>query len=317
MPSFACTTCGYRFEIWQARCPECNGWSVKSAADSAPITKVARDRMTITRRDAADDDLDPIDKSPPVTPLALPVTSIAVTDEESRYATTLPAFDYLLGGGFVPSSSVLIGGEPGAGKSTLILQALAGCARWNEARGLYVTGEETQAKIALRAQRVDALYQDLFIVEATDPDEIIRSAEQLEPEIIVVDSISVLARSDVDALPGSVTQVKLCAEALCTWCREHKICLILVGHVVKDGGVAGPATLKHLVDTVLHLEIVEDSQVRILRAHKNRDASTARAGRFMMDENGILRSIGDYKGYEPIERQTEDTKEDKLSDITS
>jgi predicted ATP-dependent serine protease len=235
--------------------------------------------------DASDADADDCE-------LPIPITAVS-REHVARFITNIPALDHVLGGGLVPGCSVLIGGDPGAAKSTMAIQAAAACARWNETRVLYVTGEENTAQVAERADRVGAAFERVYLIHETDPDRILRSAEKIDPEVLIVDSINTMARLDLPAMPGTVTQVRACAELLHIWCREHRVALILTGQVTKDGAIAGPNTLKHLVDAVLHLEAIDGSQLRVLRAHKNRNGDTGAVGRFMMSRRG-LESIGAY-----------------------
>lgn len=292
MTTWTCAKCSHASAEWSPQCPSCAAWMQMIGAAFVGPPAHARPRDgAITTHDVAeiddaprDDDLD----------FELPIPITAVSREHvPRFITNIPALDHVLGGGLVPGGSVLIGGDPGAAKSTLSIQAAAACARWNEARVLYVTGEENTAQVAERADRVGASFERVYLIHETDPDRILRSAEKIEPEVLIVDSISTMARLDLPAMPGSVTQVRACAELLHAWCRERHVALVLIGHVTKDGAVAGPSALKHLVDAVLHIEVIEGSQLRVLRASKNRYGDTGAVGRFMMSKDG-LESIGGY-----------------------
>jgi DNA repair protein RadA/Sms len=316
---FFCRACKESLHGWFAQCPLCNAWSTIETAvpisvvvdhddDGSPLVAVTspRDRQRIPIvADAPPND----DDAPAGDDCELPIPITAVSREHvPRFITNIPALDHVLGGGLVPGCSVLIGGEPGAGKTSLITQAAASCARWNEARVLYATAEENLGQMADRAERIGANFERFYVIRESDPDRILRSAEKIDPEVLIVDSISTLARIDLPAMPGTVTQVRACAELLHAWCRTHHVALILIGHVTKDGAVAGPNTLKHLVDTVLHLDLIEGSQLRVLRARKNRHGDTGAVGRFMMSKDG-LESIG---GYGPDDSETVSTSMDRL-----
>jgi DNA repair protein RadA/Sms len=305
--SFYCTACNCVQPIWFPQCPACDKWNAitRSPEQAAPPRAstngsnvgLVLDGSPVDIGVARDDDLE----------MPEPITSVSREDVD-RFITNIPALDHVLGGGLVPGGDVVIGGDPGAGKSTLILQAMAACARWNEARVLYVTGEEDVAQVALRADRVQASYERVYLVAETDPDRILRMAERLDVEIIVVDSISTMCMPDLGAMPGSATQVRACAELLHAWCRDHRVALVQIAHVTKDGAVAGPNTLRHLVDAVLFLEALEGSQLRTLRAHKNRYGSTAKLGRFEMTEAGLA-SVGNYtdEPHDTPQREPADT----------
>ena len=319
---YLCKACKTPHREWTAQCPTCSAWNtiyqttpvgivVGREDDGAPLTiqtPQQRRRIPIVHHTAheigetqgdPDSDLDACE-------LPIPITEVS-REHVPRFITNIPALDHVLGGGLVPGGSVLIGGIPGSGKTSLIMQAAASCARWNEARVLYATAEENLGQMADRAERIGANFERLYVIRESDPDRILRSAEKIEPEVLIVDSISTLARIDLPAMPGSVTQVRACAELLHAWCQERHIALILIGHVTKDGAVAGPNTLKHLVDAVLHLDLIEGSQLRVLRAHKNRYGDTGAVGRFMMSKDG-LESVGGYR--DGVEYETVSTSMD-------
>jgi DNA repair protein RadA/Sms len=219
-----------------------------------------------------------------------PISIVDVTEvlAKDRASTKIGELDRVLGGGFVAGSLVLLGGDPGVGKSTLLVQALAGLAATKGARTgvLYATGEESVAQTAMRARRVNAGHPALSIVAETDVERILAHAEKTKPAFLAVDSIQTIYTPILDSIPGSLAQVRECAARLMQFAKTTGVPTILVGHVTKDGGIAGPKTLEHLVDVVLQLE-GDGGPYRILRAHKNRFGSTQEIGVFEMRGAGM------------------------------
>ncbi len=216
-----------------------------------------------------------------------PITEVSEITLADRYATSIGELDRVLGGGLVAGSLVLLGGDPGIGKSTLLIQALAGLARrTSNATVLYATGEESVAQTAMRARRVNAADARLSIVAETDVERILAHATAARPSILAVDSIQTVYTPMLDSIPGSLAQVRECASRLMQFAKTTGTPTILVGHVTKDGGLAGPKTLEHLVDVVLQLE-GDGGPYRILRAHKNRFGSTQEIGVFEMRGGGM------------------------------
>ena len=214
-------------------------------------------------------------------------TPLAEVDlkELPRFSSGMEEFDRVLGGGFVPGSVVLIGGNPGAGKSTVLLQTL--CELSQKHSALYVTGEESLQQVAMRAQRLNLPTDKLQMLSATDVDAVLASAEQLRPGLMVVDSIQVMHQSDVSSAPGSVSQVRECAAQLTRFAKQSGTVLILVGHVTKDGSLAGPKVLEHIIDCSIMLEGSHDSRFRTLRGTKNRFGAVNELGVFAMTEQGL------------------------------
>jgi DNA repair protein RadA/Sms len=208
------------------------------------------------------------------------------TGDEDRFVTRIGELDRVLGGGIVTGSVVLIGGDPGIGKSTLVLQMLR---RVSEFRGkaLYVSGEESPAQIKMRAQRLGVKAENLYVLAETSLDEVLRAADELQPQVIVVDSVQTVYTSELPSAPGSVGQVREVSGRLMLYAKRTGIPTFLVGHVTKDGAIAGPRVLEHIVDTVLYFEGDRGHAFRILRAVKNRFGSTNEIGVFEMKESGL------------------------------
>ena len=270
--AFVCNDCGADFPKWQGQCGECHAWNTLSEIRlSAPASKAAG-------------------RSPTRAGYAGTVASVqrlgdvAVVDLP-RLGSGFDEFDRVLGGGFVPGSSILIGGHPGAGKSTLLLQTLCLLAEGHPA--LYVTGEESPEQIAMRANRLGLLTDALQLMAETDVDAILASADALKPKILVVDSIQVVHSETLTSAPGSVSQVRECAAQLTRYAKRTRTVLILVGHVTKDGSLAGPKVLEHMIDCSILLEGEHDSRYRTLRGQKNRFGAVNELGIFAMMDNGM------------------------------
>ena len=206
-------------------------------------------------------------------------------EEQPRFTTTMGEFDRVLGGGLVPGSAVLIGGNPGAGKSTLLLQIM--CQMSQSMDALYVTGEESLQQVGMRAKRLGLPTDKLQMLTETNIEEITRVAEECQPKIIVIDSIQVMHSADVPSAPGSVSQVRECAAYLIQYAKQTGTALFLVGHVTKDGNLAGPKVLEHMIDCFMMLEGNDDSRFRTLRGQKNRFGAVNELGVFAMTETGL------------------------------
>jgi DNA repair protein RadA/Sms len=215
----------------------------------------------------------------------VPIDSIAL-EQEDRLLTGIGEFDRVLGGGLVSGTLVLIGGDPGIGKSTLMLQALHGLAGQRR-KVLYVSGEESIRQIRIRSQRLRATGSDLLVVSENDMDSILMMANSVQPDVMVIDSIQTMFSSDLTSAPGSVTQVRESTMRLMLLAKKTGTPIFLVGHVTKDGAIAGPRLLEHMVDTVLYFEGDRNHVFRVLRAVKNRFGSTNEIGVFEMNENGL------------------------------
>ena len=267
---YACTHCGAQQPRWMGRCPECGSWSslVEESAGGAASTSAPELAV------AADADA------------AAKPRALAEIDAEAqpRLATGVPELDRVLGGGLVPGSVVLLAGEPGVGKSTLALQLAAGLA---PARVLYVSGEESPEQIRLRAERLPALPPNLLLLAETHVEALATPWRELAPAAVIVDSVQTLRSERVESAPGSVAQVRECAALLATAAKRAGAALILVGHVTREGTIAGPRVLEHLVDVVLYFDGDRGHAFRLLRAHKNRFGSTQEIGVFHMGEAGL------------------------------
>jgi len=271
--AFVCNDCGADFPKWQGQCGECHAWNTLSEIRlTAPTGKktAARspNRSGFAGTKAAVQRLD----------------EVAVKDLP-RLASGFDEFDRVLGGGFVSGSSTLIGGHPGAGKSTLLLQTL--CRLASQHTALYVTGEESPEQIALRASRLNLPADQLQLLAETDVDEILATATSLEPRVLVVDSIQVVHSETLTSAPGSVSQVRDCAAQLTRYAKQTGTVLILVGHVTKDGSLAGPKVLEHMIDCSILLEGDHDSRYRTLRGQKNRFGAVNELGIFAMTDAGM------------------------------
>jgi DNA repair protein RadA/Sms len=270
--AFVCSDCGSEYSKWQGQCVDCGVWNTLTQ-----ITLSAAGKPAATPRfqgyhgasySAEVQTLDEINLD------ALP-----------RFSSGTGEFDRVLGGGLVPGSAILIGGNPGAGKSTLLLQTLCHLAQTMDA--LYVTGEESLQQVAMRAKRLGLPTSRLKMLSETNVEAITIKAEQLKPRILVVDSIQVVHSQDVASAPGSVSQVRECAAYLTRFAKQTGTVLFLVGHVTKDGSLAGPKVLEHMIDCSILLEDTEDSRFRTLRGQKNRFGPGNDLGVIAMTEQGL------------------------------
>jgi DNA repair protein RadA/Sms len=264
-PVFFCTDCGNETPRWAGQCPACGAWNTLAEQPDAK------------RRTAV-----------PAPSIADVVRLNAVNaGADVRLRTGMAEFDFVLGGGLVPGGVVLVGGEPGIGKSTLLLQAAARFEACGAAT-LYVSGEESAQQVRLRADRLDAGARAVHFLATTDLDTILDAATRQSSRVLVVDSVQTAQAGDVEGTAGNVTQVRECALRLQRFAKETGCAILLVGHVTKDGGVAGPKTLEHIVDTVLYFEGAPGAEHRILRATKNRFGSADEIGVFHMTGAGLV-----------------------------
>ena len=271
--AFVCTDCGSEYSNWQGQCKDCNGWNTLSEIKLAPATsKGARDARFQGYAGAANSQ-------------QLQTLSDINLEKLPRVASGVGEFDRVLGGGFVPGSAILIGGHPGAGKSTLLLQILCNLAESMDA--LYVTGEESLQQVAMRAQRLSLPTDKLKMLSETNVEAICAQAESVKPKLLVVDSIQVVHSEDITSAPGSVSQVRECAAYLTRFAKQTGTILLLVGHVSKDGSVAGPKVLEHMIDCSILLESSNDNRFRTLRGQKNRFGAVNELGVFAMTEQGL------------------------------
>jgi DNA repair protein RadA/Sms len=265
---FCCQACGYQTPKWMGKCPDCGEW--QSFVEENKAVKPGQGAM----RSLSFPQTQPV-----------PIDSVTL-EQEDRLLTGIGEFDRVLGGGLVSGTLILIGGDPGIGKSTLMLQAMNGLAGAGR-KVLYVSGEESIRQIRIRSQRLTATGSDLLVVSENDMDSILYMADSVQPDVMVIDSIQTMFSPDLTSAPGSVTQVRESAMRLMLLAKRTGTPIFLVGHVTKDGAIAGPRLLEHMVDTVLYFEGDRDHVFRILRAVKNRFGSTNEIGVFEMRENGL------------------------------
>ena len=265
---FCCQSCGYQAPKWMGKCPDCGTWDsfVEEQLRSGSSHEKSRKGS-----------------GSPTAPV--PIDSIELVTE-LRLHTEIQEFDRVLGGGLVPGTLVLIGGEPGIGKSTLMLQALFGLANQGH-HVLYVSGEESIHQIRLRSKRLKTVSPNLLVVSEVEVEAILSMIESSKPSVVVVDSIQTMFNGDLTSAPGSVSQVRESTVRMMLMAKRSGIPTLLVGHVTKDGAIAGPKLLEHMVDTVLYFEGDSNHIFRILRAVKNRFGSTNEIGVFEMKDNGL------------------------------
>ena len=270
---FRCEACGHRTAKWLGRCPSCGAWNtiVETTRPSATPSAHAARSFRLPSRAAS--------------PTPIPLEEIGV-ETSKRWVTGLAELDRVLGGGLVPGGLVLVGGDPGIGKSTLLLQCLDRVAR-ADAPALYVTGEESPEQVRLRADRLGLTSSRVHVFAETRADAVVECVERTPPSALVVDSIQSVFDPTLDSAPGSVSQIREVAARFLYVAKAMSVPCLLVGHVTKDGALAGPRVLEHLVDTVLYFERSTGGPYRILRAHKNRFGSTNEIGVFEMRESGL------------------------------
>lgn len=266
---FYCTECGNESPKWAGQCPSCRAWNTLVEQPSESKKKASGGAGATLR-------------SSPNQPKC--ITQIETTDE-LRFNTGMSELDRVLGGGAVKGSLVLVGGAPGIGKSTLMLQICNSLCQF--AKVLYVSGEESERQIKLRAERLNVRGDGLFLLAETNLEEMIEAVHQLKPDVLIVDSIQTLYNGDLTATPGSIGQVKECTMALMQLAKGEGITVFVIGHVNKEGSIAGPKVLEHMVDCVLYFEGEQHNTYRILRAAKNRFGATNEIGVFDMVENGL------------------------------
>ncbi len=267
---FACQACGYESAKWMGKCPSCNAWN--TLVEEMEPNKSAR-KLTFTAS---------INEG-----VSKPVRLKEVDNiQEPRIKTDITEFNRVLGGGIVRGSLVLIGGDPGIGKSTLLLQISAYLAS-EEQEVLYISGEESVRQTKLRADRLTVSSDTLYVLAETDLEYITKSIEHINPSFVVIDSIQTVYHPQIQSAPGSVSQVRECTSELMKIAKSKNIAIFIVGHVTKEGNIAGPRLLEHMVDTVLYFEGERHHSYRILRAVKNRFGSTNEMGIFEMKEEGL------------------------------
>ncbi|MDY4046529.1 DNA repair protein RadA [Negativibacillus massiliensis] len=265
--NYVCTQCGAIQPKWMGKCPDCGSWNTLVENVEAPVSRFASSAVPQTAKSTVQK-LEQIDSS-----------------EEQRYLTQMEELNRVLGGGIVPGSVVLLSGDPGIGKSTLLLQICQTIS--SDAQILYVSGEESLRQIKLRAARLGVTTPNLSLSSTTNIEAVIESIQSLKPDIVMVDSIQTMNLSALNSSSGSVTQVRECTQLLINIAKTMEIPVFIVGHVNKDGAIAGPKVMEHMVDAVLYFEGERNLSYRILRAIKNRYGSTNEIGVFEMGENGL------------------------------
>ncbi len=260
---YVCANCGFESPKWLGKCPSCGEWNTFTEE----IVEKGKHNIYRVKANLS----------------AEPLTNKEL-EREARIRTGINEFDRVLGGGVVPGSVVLIGGDPGIGKSTLVLQAFSDI----QEKVLYVTGEESVRQLSLRAKRLKIKAENLLALAETNLNNIFTVIEKEKPEIVIIDSIQTVYRDDFDNAPGTVTQIRECTAVLMNYAKKNGVAIVIVGHVTKEGIIAGPKILEHIVDTVLQFEGERSHSYRILRAQKNRYGNTNEIGIFEMREEGLV-----------------------------
>jgi DNA repair protein RadA/Sms len=259
---YICSNCGYETLRWLGKCPECESWN----SFTEEIIETSKRKPVISKSKYEVNTIDSIS-----------------ADEGDRIKTGINEFDRVLGGGLMPGSVILLGGDPGIGKSTLAMQAVANINQ----KVLYATGEESEKQIKLRASRLKITSQDFYVQAETNLSDILGAINQLSPSVVVIDSIQTMYRAELDNSPGTITQIRECTALLMEEAKKKHYSVIIIGHVTKEGMIAGPKLLEHMVDTVIQFEGESNYSFRILRAQKNRFGSTNEIGVFEMHEDGL------------------------------
>ncbi|WP_227938959.1 DNA repair protein RadA [Alkalihalobacillus deserti] len=266
---FVCQECGYESAKWMGKCPGCQGWNTMVEEFEQTAKQSSRSYVT------------------GATTGSKPQSIVSVESEtEPRISTTMLELDRVLGGGIVPGSLVLVGGDPGIGKSTLLLQLSSKLAETKH-KVLYISGEESVKQTKLRSERLGVSSADLYVLAETDISFIERAIDEVQPTLVIIDSIQTVYQDDITSAPGSVAQVRECTAAFMKIAKTKGIAIFIVGHVTKQGSIAGPKLLEHMVDSVLYFEGERHHTYRILRAVKNRFGSTNEMGIFEMKEMGL------------------------------
>ena len=266
--TFVCRECGYNSIKWLGKCPECQTWDSFDEEVVAPAASDKKGKPIVASMARAEK----------VTELTLP--------EYIRAGTGMNELDRVLGGGLVNGSVVLLSGEPGIGKSTLLLQISSELGKSRKV--LYVSGEESKGQIKIRAERLNIASDSLFLLTETDVDSILSESERIKPDVIIIDSIQTMSTERFTSAPGSITQVRESAMSIINYAKSSDCAVFLVGHVNKEGGISGPKILEHMVDAVLYFEGERTNSYRIIRAIKNRFGSTNEIGVFEMSDRGLL-----------------------------
>ena len=268
---YICSNCGYESLRWLGKCPECESWN----SFTEEIIEKDKRKTAVFSGEVEVKKINEVD-----------------TKEEERFKTGIAEFDRVLGGGIMQGSVVLLGGDPGIGKSTLAMQAAASLNR----KVLFVTGEESAQQLKLRATRLKLKADEFYILAETDMSPILKAISQLQPSVVIIDSIQTMRRSEFENSPGTITQIRECTSLLMEEAKKKNYSVIIIGHVTKEGMIAGPKLLEHIVDTVIQFEGESHHSYRILRAAKNRFGSTNELGIFEMHEDGLkeIKNASEY-----------------------
>ncbi len=266
---YVCSECMYESPKWMGKCPKCGSWNSFNEEISAPVS-----RYGIQKSDTYNISVKP------------KRISEITTGNEKRIKTQLSELDRVLGGGIVEGSLILVGGDPGIGKSTLLLQISEKVSQ--KGKVLYVSGEESGEQIKMRAERLGVSSENLLVLPHTELDTIISTANSEHPSVMIIDSIQTIYKNDIASAPGSMTQVREVTHHIMRYAKENSVAVFIVGHVTKDGNIAGPMMLEHMVDCVLYFEGERTQSYRVLRTIKNRFGSTNEIGVFEMKDNGLL-----------------------------
>lgn len=264
---YCCTECGGETPNWAGKCPHCGAWNT--------LAEFKADAGAARNKGGA--------RPSRIAPAARKISELDTTSE-IRFSTGISELDRVLGGGAVQGALVLVGGAPGIGKSTLLLQM---CGKLGERRILYITGEESERQLKLRAVRLGVDGGEIYVLAETDIDSIVAAIDDIKPDAVIIDSIQTVSDADVSSAPGSITQVRECTMRLMRVTKEKGLTMFVVGHINKEGSIAGPKVLEHMVDCVLYFEGERSTSFRILRAAKNRFGSTNEIGVFEMADNGL------------------------------
>ena len=259
---YLCSSCGQDFPKWNGQCPSCKEWGTLS---EYKVSKNQKTSLNGKKKDTQS------------------LEDILHKEEEHRTSVGIKEVDRVLGGGVLSGSMILLGGSPGIGKSTLALQILSPF----DQNVLYASAEESEEQIALRAKRLEVLASNIHLCSENRIDEILNHVTLLKPKLLIIDSIQTIFSENIDSLPGSVSQIRECGQKLLQLAKDEKIAILVIGHVTKEGIIAGPKMLEHMVDTVLYLEGDERHDHRILRSVKNRFGTTNEVGIFQMTTNGL------------------------------
>ena len=265
---FECQNCGFQTPRWVGKCPSCNSW------DS--LLELNEEQIEYLKKSS---------KNSNITSKAIPITKIEAENIQ-RFSSNSKELDLVLGGGIVPGSLTLIGGSPGIGKSTLLLKIAGNLSKMGK-EVLYVSGEESASQVKLRANRLGANSDTLYLLSEINLSNIVSEIETKDYDFIVIDSIQTIFDNDIPSAPGSVTQVRAITFELMRIAKSKNIPIFIIGHITKDGSIAGPRVLEHMVDTVLYFEGDSNSDLRLLRSFKNRFGSTNEVGIFEMDSSGL------------------------------